>query len=334
MRLPYLYNQQILQKMKPSMRYQEGENFEDWQRRSRQKLIELLGLPLEPCEANYQVISEKDSSDHRRIYFQFQSEPGYEVPCCLCIPKNLKSAVPVVICLQGHSTGMHISLGEVKYPQDRESIESGDRDFALQAIKMGYCAITVEQRCFGECGGTENGPACRDSSLIALLAGRTTIGERVWDVEKLIDLIETGIFPEIDPQRICCMGNSGGGTTAFFASCVDTRIGFSMPSCYVCTFYDSIVLRRHCECNYIPQICRYFDMGDLGGLIAPRPLVVVAGEKDPIFPKNGVEITFRQIQSLYNAANASACCHLVIGPEGHRFYADLAWPVMNPYLQS
>ena len=70
-------------------------------------------------------------------------------------------------------------------------------------------------------------------------------------------------------------------------------------------------------------------MGDLAGLIAPRPLVVVAGREDEIFPIRGVEETFETIRQIYRAAGAADRCSLVVGSEGHRFYADLAWPVFR-----
>ena len=108
---------------------------------------------------------------------------------------------------------MHISLGRPKYPGDEDSIKGGDRDFCVRAVKEGFAAIAVEQRNFGECGAEETGrPRCYESTLTALLMGRTTIGERVWDVSRLIDLLESDFSDKVDLENICCMGNSGGGT--------------------------------------------------------------------------------------------------------------------------
>ena len=89
---------------------------------------------------------------------------------------------------------------------------------------------------------------------------------------------------------------------------------------------------HHCPCNFIPGIRQFFNMGDLGGLIAPRPLVVVCGAEDPIFPIEGVEETFEQIQKGYNASGKGELCHLVKGNGGHQFYPDDAWPVMHELL--
>jgi dipeptidyl aminopeptidase/acylaminoacyl peptidase len=159
--------------------------------------------------------------------------------------------------------------------------------------------------------------------MVALLLGRTMIGERVWDVSRAIDALNC--FPDVDTSRTGCMGNSGGGTITYFAACLEPRISIAMPSCYVCTFRDSIGRIDHCEDNYIPRALRYFEMGDLACLIAPRPLVVVAGRDDPIFPIAGVEEAFDTIRQIYAAAGAPDHCRLVIGDGGHRFYAAQAW---------
>ena len=70
------------------------------------------------------------------------------------------------------------------------------------------------------------------------------------------------------------------------------------------------------------------EMADVVGLFAPRPVVVVAGRDDPIFPVAATRRQFRQLKSIYKAAGAADRCQLIVGPEGHRFYADLAWPKM------
>ncbi|NLA83352.1 MAG: hypothetical protein GX854_02225 [Clostridiales bacterium] len=329
--MPFDHNQKLLAAIQPSMRYDEKEDFKSWQARAAEKLKELLGLPYEKCEDRMVIEYEKQHEGFKEIRFKFQSEEGYYVPCHLWIPDGKKEPIPVVICLQGHSTGMHISLGRPKYPGDEETISGGDRDFAVRAIKEGYCALTIEQRNFGECGGTEEGPNCYNSTMTALLIGRTTIGERVWDIQRAIDVLDK-YFPQVDMDKIICMGNSGGGTATFYAGCLEPRIKYVMPSCAVCTYKDSIAAMHHCSCNYVPHIRKYFEMGDLAGLIAPRALVIVAGKEDKIFPINGVIESYELAQSLYKAAGADGRCKLVVGEGGHRFYADEAWPVMNEFV--
>ena len=106
-----------------------------------------------------------------------------------------------------------------------------------------------------------------------------------------------------------------------------------MPSCALCTYEDSIMAMKHCACNFIPGIRKYFDMGDLGGLIAPRPYVTVSGVKDPIFPIHGVEKTYAITKAMYEQIGKGDLYQLVKGQGGHRFYPDEAWPVAHALLK-
>jgi len=157
--------------------------------------------------------------------------------------------------------------------------------------------------------------------MTALLLGRTTLAGRVWDVMRAIDVAEAQFSPG---ARYACMGNSGGGTATWYAAALEPRLAGAMPSCAVCSFDGSIAPISHCICNYVPGIRQWFDMGDLAGLIAPRPLVIVAGALDRIFPIDATRETFALIQSYYAAAGAPDKCRLYVGAEGHRFYAE-AW---------
>lgn len=329
---PETCHEQWMRNNPPLMAFDPSVDYRQWREKVDEKLRELVGWMPEKIPLNIRIEYEKDEDLFHEKRFIFSTEPGADVPCHLLIPKGGKSSYPVVICLQGHSTGMHNSLGRPKYPKDAPGLWDHHRDTGIQAVKEGYAALVLEQRCFGE--RADQRPkdvrsfkrTCRHASLVAIMLGRTMIGERVWDVSRAIDAL--GEFPKIDTGRIACMGNSGGGTTTFFASCLEPRITVSMPSCYVCTFEDSIGHIDHCSCNYIPGLRRYFEMGDLACLIAPRPLVVVAGREDKIFPIEAVEKTFDTIKGVYTAAGAPEKCRLVVGEEGHQFYPQ-AWPVLK-----
>jgi len=84
----------------------------------------------------------------------------------------------------------------------------------------------------------------------------------------------------------------------------------------------------------VPGIRKYFEMGGMAGLVAPRPMVIVAGETDDIFPIDAVKRAFVTTQEHYAAAGVPDKVRLVIGSEGHRFYADAAWPVMNSFINN
>ena len=197
----------------PSMRWDGKADITEWQKLAREKLIELLGFAeIEACKVETEVEVEYDRPyeevDCREIRFRFASEEGVTIPCHLLIPNNATKPLPVVICLQGHSSGMHISLGRPIFPGDEEDIAGGDRDFARRAVKEGFCALTLEQRGFGENGGDkEKGyPSCRMPAARALLLGRTLLGERVWDIIRCIDALEHSFADVVDVNKVLCLG--------------------------------------------------------------------------------------------------------------------------------
>ena len=325
---------QVIENLKPELAFDPNANYAEWKEKVREKFGELLGDDMDPTPLNVTVEYEKETDEYIEKRIIFDTEPGASVPCHLRIPKGKQGPHPVVICLQGHSSGMHISLGNPIYPGDEEDIAGGDRDFARQIIREGYAALTVEQRDMGErkCHPSimKGNTTCEHSSMVALLIGRTMVKERAWDISRAIDMLET--MPEIDKDHIALMGNSGGGTTTYYATALEPRIKVAMPSCAVCSFDRSIAFLRHCDCNYIPKMLKYFDMGEIAALIAPRPLIIIAGEKDYGFKIDGTKKVYSVIEQIYEKENAADNCKLIVGPEGHRFYADLSWDTFRKYF--
>lgn len=332
MKTAYEYNKELIQKVKPAMSY-DGSDFACWQKTAREKLTELMGLDrFTKCESELQVEYTEKIEGATEIRFTYQSEEGYRVPCHLLLPDGVENP-PVIITLQGHSKGMHISLGKPKFDGDENTIKGGDRDFCVRAVKEGFAAVAMEQRNFGECGGTEKGPQCFESAMTALLFGRTTAAERVWDIMRLIDVLERDFADKVDTSCICLMGNSGGGTATAYAAALEDRIVLAMPSCAVSTYKDSIGAMHHCACNYVPHIAEYFDMGDLVAMAAPKFYIQVNGCEDVIFPIEGAKEMFNQGKKAYEALGAGDRMAHVIGDGGHRFYADDSWPIVHKFLK-
>jgi len=327
----FLHINEIAERKQPLLRYKDGDEFRDWQKQSRMILERLLGLDkMEKPECDgFLIEHEKECEDYIEIRFTFNSESDFTVPCHILLPKNRPAPYVPVICIQGHSKGMHISLGRPKYEGDEKSISGGDRDFARRAVKEGCAAITMEQRYMGELGGTEHGPECFSAALAALLYGRTAVGERVWDLTRLIDVL-TEHFDCLDMTRLVTLGNSGGGTTVFYHACTDKRAYCAVPVSSVCAYKDSLAAMDSCYCNYIPKIAEYFDMGDLGGLIAPRCLVVASGKDDRRFPKSGVDESMAQLNRLYSAAKVP---ENVVNVTFDGVYDDIAWREIHRYLK-
>ncbi len=327
---PSQYHLNLMKKTEPELAWRGGE-FQDWQSRLRRRLRDLIGdFPDAKAPLDAEELEREETDRYVRMKIVFTSEECADVPAHLLVPTERDGPMPGMICLQGHSPGMHISLGQAQNEHEEELV-AGDRDFALQAVHNGFVALAMEQRCFGERAETllehrwEH--TCLDAVFHSLLLGKTVLGERCWDVMRAVDLLEQQ--PEVDPERIACMGNSGGGTATFYSACLEPRIKLAVVSCAFCTYADSTMRIKHCGDNYIPGILQVAEMGDLAGLIAPRTLIVVAGREDEIFPLPGVRKAYGRAAQVYEAAGCPENLRLVEGPEGHRFYAEPTWPLIN-----
>ena len=313
---------------KPLYSYAERGQEEKYAELLREKFLSILGDMPTGWEPIVREESRVDKGTFIQIRLLIETEKDCVCPCLLLLPKGVEKP-PVAICLQGHSFGMMLSAGEIyRFKDIKKVIE--DRDFGLEAIKHGYAALLIEQRGFGERRSRvhlKGGVTCNFLAFNALLVGRTLIGERVWDVSKAIDVLQKR--NDVDGENVVIMGNSGGGTASYYAACYDERIKAVMPGCSVCTYKSSIGRVYHCACNYLPGAAKFFDMGDLSCLIYPRPIVIVAGKKDPIFPLEGVRETYSIMQKVYKDKPNNLS--LVIGKGAHRFYKE-GWDVLDKYV--
>ncbi len=333
---PSEYHRYLMSRIVPSLRYDGGDVFH-WQRRLRRKLRQLTGdVPAERTALNARQLWLREHPLGTIEKIVFHSEPDCDVSAYVCLPKGVPPPYVFMICLQGHSTGMHNSIAVQRADNTKAHKVAGDRDFALGCMRRGIAALCIEQRSFGERREQKQEKisphGCHDATMQALMLGRTLIGERVYDVDRGLDYLASR--GDADMRRVGVMGNSGGGTITLFAAALLARIAFAMPSCYFCTFRDSIMSIYHCADNYIPGLLKYAEMSDIMGLFAPKPLVIVAGQQDPIFPIDATRRAFKDVRRIYKACGAEAHCRLVVGAGGHRFYANDAWPVMLKAIDS
>jgi hypothetical protein len=322
----------LLEKNKPELGFSAENNFLEWKSKCREKLIELLGIDkiiANSCDPELLIEEVQTTDKYKKLRFSFYSEAGALVPCYLLIPNTGKEKYPVAICLQGHTGGFHHSIGELKNPGDEQF--QPHTAHAFQAVDRGFCALAIEQRAMGERYSRIYEPKgalphpCSTNALTAINFGRTTIGERAYDVSRSIDMLSLIGEECLDLDRIIILGHSGGGTASFYSACYDERISYTASCGAFCSFKKSIMSIAHCVCNYIPNICNYFEMGDLSCLIAPRRLSVMTGQYDPIFPIDGVNDAFRVTKNIYEALSCPDNARLVVSQTGHVFDEKLFW---------
>jgi hypothetical protein len=322
-----------------SFRATSVAEFEDWKRSFSERLKNILGLnniarDLRGHSPTAEFSESVDKGDYLQEKWYLQVEPTLRLPFWVLRPHNISKPLPLVITPHGHNHP-EIYRGEAKTEEDFKSIVQGERDIAVQAVREGYMVISPTTRGFGETRTEEDiregrHKSCRLQLMHGLLVGRTPIGERVWDMSRLIDWAIDNL--PIDKERIAITGNSGGGTVSLFTAACDERISVAVPSCYFCTFEGSIGTITHCDCNYVPGILRLAEMYEVAGLIAPRPLCIVAGLEDKIFPIEHVHEAYQHLKEIYEVAGVSERCELYIGPGGHRYYKAGSWPFIRKWF--
>ena len=315
-------------------------DFDKWHNSFLPRLKQTLGLdkvelqlPDYVPRTERKAIEEKEGFTLER--WIIWTEPGIPLPVVVLIPKNKTGRLPLVIATHGH--GKNADLYDGIYPKivDKATTEQTEISIAVQAVKQGYIAIAPTMRAFGDTRtdfdkNNNNSFSCHNQLMHDLLVGRTPIGDRVWDMSKILDWALQH-FP-VDEKKIAITGNSGGGTVSLFTAACDSRIKVAAPSSYFCTFEGSIGSISHCDCNYIPSILNLGEMSNVAGLIAPRPLCVINGKEDTIFPIEETRKAFAHLKTIYAAANVPNDVMLYEGDGGHKYYKEGAWPFINKYF--
>ena len=306
---------------------QTKDAFYEWQQRTRSKLQELLGLTgrdlsASPLAESLWIVDRGDYHEEKLI---LHSSEDVKIPIYILQPKTPPPYKPI-LAFHGHDPSVQYILGNYPNPQIARQQRSQDANYAQALAQAGYLVVAVEQRGFGE-RITEQydisrQSACRHLSFEYLLQGRTMIGERCWDGMMALTYIQSR--DDVVPGTIGCTGHSGGGTTALWLSAMDERITVCIVSGCFSTFKHSILGVEHCECNYVPGILACCEMGDLAALIAPRPLLLIAGEHDSIFPLKDALRQFEIVRQAYTIHSRAEQGSLASHSGGHAYNQPLA----------
>ena len=313
---------------------------EAWQKKLRAKVLELIGgfpktkSPLRPV-----TLEVRDFPAYRREKFVIETQPGMALLGYLLTPKTGKGGpLPAMICVPGHGRGVDDIVGIDDKGRDRTDKAGYQHDFAIQVVEAGMAAVAIEPMAFGcrrDARTAKRGlgtSACQPTAGAALLLGETMVAWRVYDVIRTIDWIESR--KELDPARVGLMGISGGGTVTSFAAALEPRIKAAMISGYLNTFKSSIVALSHCIDNYVPGILNWCENYDVASLIAPRPLYVESGDRDPIFPVAASKEAFANVQRVYEALGAPDAARHEVFSGDHFFHGGAGIPFLAKHLNA
>ena len=357
---PFVQRQADRSRLELSFLHPQFRDLTPWQKVARARVFEQLFYSPPAASPAPEVIRRTDRGDHVEEYLTFQTTADLRVPAYVLIPKKAAVPAPGLVVLHCHggayvwgkekvvaSENEHPALSEFK-----QRLYEGT-SIANEAVRRGYVVVTIDMFYWGERRMLldEDPPSYRDrqkltaeeiaafnrrssqnEQLVArslMTAGITWPGVMLWDDLRTLDYLASR--PEVDRQRLGCVGLSVGGYRSFLLAALDPRIKAAVDVGWMTSFGTNI--RRHVLNTvgltfHIPGLYRYLDLPDLAALIAPRSVFVINGSKDALFPLEGVQKAFGKIEACFRKAGVPERqrCRLYDAP--HQFNREMqaeAW---------
>ncbi|PYR88424.1 MAG: hypothetical protein DMF84_28515 [Acidobacteria bacterium] len=365
---PFVQGQADHSKLELSFLQQEFKSLPEWQPKARAIVFDHLYYAPAPVSPEAQLVRRTDKGDYVEEYLTFQTAPELRVPAYVLVPKNVPLPAPGIVALHSHD-GVYLWGKEkiVENGQEHPWLTAfkkgayGGRSIAAELARRGYVVIAIDAFYWGErrmvldddppayrerpLSMTEqdirafNQRASQDESLIArslFTAGITWPGVLLWDDIRTLDYLATR--PEVDPNRIGCVGLSMGGYRSYLLASLDPRIKAAVDVGWMTSF--GLQIKQHVVntvgfSTHITGMYRYMDFPDFSALVAPRALMVINGSQDQLFPLDGMKAAFDKIARVYAKAGAPdrQRCRLYDAP--HEFNLDMqaeAWEWLKRWV--
>jgi dienelactone hydrolase len=285
------------------------------QKRLRALCLESIGGLPSPTPLEPRITGTVERNGYRVEKIIFASQPRHYVTALLFLPdaKNFRPPYPGVLVPCGHA---QIAKGHDTY----QSMG------ALLALN-GMAALVFDPIDQGERGqylGKNGWPTLwgtRAHSLVGvacILLGRNTARFEIFDAMRAIDYLQSR--PEVDPKRIGCTGNSGGGTQTSYIMALDDRIRTAAPSCYITSLQRLLATigPQDAEQHFFGQLDYGAEHADLITMRAPSPVLILAATSD-FFDITGVWDSFRAAKRLYTRMGFADRVDVLENDAGHNY---------------
>jgi dipeptidyl aminopeptidase/acylaminoacyl peptidase len=206
------------------------------------------------------------------------------------LPRNDADVrLPAVLCLhQTTPRGKDQPVGL----SDRPSLH-----YAKELTLRGYVTLSPDYPTLGEYAHVFDSDDYQSGSMKA-----------IYDNVRAIDLLQS--LPEVDPNRIGCIGHSLGGHNGLFTAVFDERLKAVVTCCGFTRFhrYMNGDLTGWSGPRYMPRIATQyerspdkmpFDFTEVVAAIAPRPVFIVAPLHDDNFAVDGVRDVVAAAKDVY-----------------------------------
>jgi dienelactone hydrolase len=293
---------------------QPVQTADDWAKRRQhiltnmQQVMGSLPDDAHKVPLDVKVTEEVKTDKYLRKKLTFAVEKGDRVPAYLLIPVERKGKLPAVLCL--HQTNGKLGKAEPAGLGGNPNLH-----YAHHLAERGYVTLAPDYPSFGE-------------YPYDFAKGRFPSGslKAVWNNMRAIDLLQA--LPEVEPERIGCIGHSLGGHNTMFTAAFDLRIKALVSNCGFTSFpkYYGGKLKGWTSDRYMPRIASVyelkpekvpFDFPEIVAAFAPRAFLASSPVGDDNFEVSGVKDCITAAQPVYEllgakqklAANYPDCKH-------------------------
>ncbi|MGE0756219.1 MAG: alpha/beta hydrolase family protein [Pirellulaceae bacterium] len=316
-----------------------AEQIRAWQQRRRELFLAALGEfpPRGPLHA--QTVGQLEGDGFRVEKVIFESRPQHHITANLYLPATAPP-YPGVIVPCGHSYNGKAADGyqRVSMLLARHGIAAlcydpigqGERYQTMgpDGVPHGsdYVGGSSSVKQLSVIPGQPRFNPVEEHTLVgigSILVGTNAAQYRVFDGMRAIDYLASR--PEIDPQRIGCTGNSGGGTLTAYLMALDDRVACAAPTCYLTTFRRLLHTSgpQDAEQNLFGQLEQGLDEADYVLMRAPKPTVLCGGTRDATFDITGTWDILREAKRVYTKLGFPERVDLVEADEPHGFTLPL-----------
>jgi dienelactone hydrolase len=289
----------------------------------RSKVWRLIGGQFDKTPLKPKIVATIDRSDYRIEKVIFESRPQVFVTANLYIPKRHKPPYPGIIVPLGHSI-----IGKSAYYYQYVCQSLARKGYMVlpfdpfgQGERLQYLDPQTGKGLYGPTG--EHDQAGRP----VLLFGSQFEQYRTWDGIRAVDYLLSR--PEIDPDRIGCTGQSGGGTMTMWLAALEPRIKAAAASDgqnenLAGPSYAPPGAVDDAEQNIAGSLPEGIDRGDLFLAFAPKPMLIMYSRTDggltysPTYVEGTTEI-YQEALAGYKLMGAADKVKLFGSPLPHAF---------------
>lgn len=267
------------------------------------ELLEFLALPARsPVEATTIEQVEKPGFVVEHLRFDL----GEPVRGLLARPSRPEGRLPAVLYCHAH--GAKYEIGASELIDGRPSLIG---PYGPALAEAGFVTLSIDMPTFGD----RQVPGENALSKALLWQGKTLMGKMLGDLLAAFDWLAAR--SDVDPRRIAALGLSMGATHAFFLGAIEPRLArVAHLCCYAdwATLVETGAHDLHGHYMTVPGLLAKTSIGEIAGLIAPRPQLICIGEADPLTPPEAVARAYGETLSAYRAAGAESALRLILEP--------------------